>query len=161
MVKKFPNRLGWTQKIFRVLKNFLAQIFAIFCYKNGHNSQNICTKDLGLGSKFTSSHILQWPSRLELIQKAFWVLIFMYAQIRRKKIKAKIFFNTLKKFWVHPNLLGIFLARRAMPRGKFRAQSEVSSVKIDRVMPVLVWGVHLTPPQYLSLIHISEPTRPY
>ena len=74
----------------------------------------------------------------------------MYAQIRRKKIKAKIFFNTLKKFLVHPNLLGIFLGMRAMPRGKFRAQSEVSSVKIDRVMPVLVWGVHLTPPPVLS-----------
>ena len=104
--------------------------------KNGHNSQNFCTKDLGLGSKFTSSHILQWPSSLELFQKAFWVLIFIYAQIRRKKIKAKIFFNTLKKFLVHPNLLGIFLAMRAMPRGKFRAQSEVSSVKIEWVMPV-------------------------
>ena len=146
MIKKFSSRLGWTKKNFRVLKKIFAQIFAIFFFKNGHNSQNICTKDLGLGSKFTSSHILQWPSSLELFQKAFWVLIFMYAQIRRKKIKAKIFFNTLKKFLVHPNLLGIFLAMRAMPRGKFRAQSEVSSVKIDRVMPVLVGGLILPPP---------------
>ena len=149
MIKKFPSRLGWTKKIFRVLKKIFAQIFAIFFYKNGHNSQNFCTRDLGLGSKFTSSHILQWPSNLELIQKAFWVLIFMYAQIRRKKIKAKIFFNTLYKFLVHPNLLGFFLAMWAMPRGKFRAQSEVSSVKIDRVMSVWSWGVDSTPPQYL------------
>ncbi len=54
--------------------------------------------------------------------------------------------NTLNKFLVHPNLHGIYLAMRAMPRGKFRAQSEISSVKIDRVMPVLVWGVDPTPP---------------
>ena len=148
MIQKFPSRLGWTKKIFRVLKNIFAQIFAIFFYKNGQNSQNFWTKDLGLGSKFTSSHILQWPSSLERFQKAFWVLIFIYAQIRRKKIKAKIFFNTLEKILVHPNLLGIFLAMMAMPRGKFRAQSEVSSVKIDRVMPVLVWGVWSYPPQY-------------
>ena len=33
-----------------------------------------------------------------------------------------------------------------MSRGKFRAQSEVSSVKIDRVMPVLVWGGSSDPP---------------
>ena len=138
------------QKNFQGVEKIFCTNFRHFFYKNGHNSQNFCTKDLGLGSKFTSSHILQWPSRLELIQKAFWVLIFMYAQIRRKKIKAKIFFNTLYKFLVHPNLLGFFLAMRAMPRGKFRAQSEVSSVKIDRVMSVLVQGggVHLTPPQY-------------
>ena len=97
------------QKNFQgVEKNFCTN-FRHFFYKNGHNSQNFCIKDLGLGSKFTSSHILQWPSSLELFQKAFWVLIFMYAQIRRKKIKAKIFFNTLNKFLVHSNLLHTWL----------------------------------------------------
>ena len=56
------------------------------------------------------------------------------------KICAKIFFNTLKIFLVHPNLLGNFWIMTAKPRGKNRAQSEVSSVKIERVMPVLVQG---------------------
>ena len=65
------------------------------------------------------------------------------------KICAKIFFNTLKFFLVHPNLLGNFLIMTAKPRGKNRAQSEVSSVKIERVMPVLVQGGEdSTPPQY-------------
>ena len=145
MAPKLAVKWRVNQKIFMVLKKILLK-FLPFFYKNGHNSQNFCTRDLGLGSKFTSSHILQWPSNLELIQKAFWVLIFMYAQIWWKKIKANIFFNTLKKFLVHPNLIGIFLAMRAMPRGKFRAQSEVSSVKIDRVMSVWSWGVDSTPP---------------
>ena len=60
----------------------------------------------------------------------------IFVKKKMAKICAKNYFNTLKIFWVHPNLFGNFLAITAKPRGKNRAQSEVFSVKIERAMPV-------------------------